>query len=461
MTTAAVRRGRMPAGLGPLIAVLVFTAFLTQVKFVPAIRNNVGPFEIVGALVILVFIVTTRSFERLEIHPTMRFLGGIVLVAAVSQINLPSTHRLFGVIQVFGLAFLALLVLALHNLAHRYRISPGSLLRLITISILVVGPWILLEGAQGDLQLAGPFRNRAHMGSYMLTAFWLVLAYSHWPGISKWQRRFAQIAMLMSIYGIAASGRRSVYLSFLVGLAALSASFVVARRGRRFAVLASGVLAIGFLASFYLWGSRLMPQAAFFQERIAMVDDRLRAAVSFDEGDAEAGSFFSMQRQGVRLAFERHPILGIGWGGFPQSVYSPTGHEVHSTPLRFIAETGILGIGLYTLFLLSVLATVTRQYLTLRPTPYGGASLALMLGVWSLAISYSYNRHLTERTFWLLLVVLLSIEAFVAAHGVGRGAARRRAPDPRIAAALPRPAPARLAAPLRRRRPARALPRRG
>ncbi len=451
MTTATVRRVRMPAGLGPLIAVLVFTAFLTQVKFIPAIRNNVGPFEIAGALVILVFVATTRSFERLELHPATRLLGGIVLIAALSQINLPSTHRVFGLIQLSGLAFLVLLLLALHNLAYRYRISPGRFLQLITVSILVVGPWILVAGAQGDPELVGPFRNRAHMGSYMLTAFWLVLAYSHWPGISKWQQRGAQIAMLMSIYGVAVSGRRSAYLSFLIGLAALSVSFVLARRGRRFAVLLSGVLAVGFLASFYLWGARFLPQAEFFQERVAMVDDRLRAAVNIEEEDSEAQSFFAMQRQGVRMAFHRHPILGIGWGGFPQSVYSPTGHEVHSTPLRFIAETGLLGIGLYTLFVLSLLATSARQFLTLRSTPYGGTCLVLMLGVWSMSISYIYNRHLTERTFWLLLVVLLSIDAFLASRGGGRRPrAHRRAIVPRIAAPPPRRSPGALPTPLQR-----------
>ncbi len=456
-TALADRRERLPRSLWLLIAMLVFTAFLTQVKFIPSIRNNVGPFEIVGMLVILVFIGSTRSFDRLELHPTMRLLLGIVLVTAASQVNLPSSHRLFGLIQVFGLAFLVLLVLALHNFTHRYRISPGQILRLITISILVVGPWILMAGAEGDPQLAGPFRNRAHMGSYMLTAFWLVLAYSHWPGISRWQRRFAQVAMLMAIYGIAASGRRSVYLSFLLGLAALSASVVIARRGRRFAILASGVLAIGFVVIFYVWGARFLPQAEFFQERVAMIDDRLKAAVSFEEEDGEAGSFFALQRQGVRMAFERHPILGIGWGGFPKSVYSPTGHEVHGTPLRFIAETGILGLTLYALLLLSILATVARQFLTLRSTPYGGSCLILMLGVWTMSVSYIYNRHLTERTFWLLLVVLLSIEAFVAARGGARGAAAHLIPTRRAPAARPRRSPAALPGPAQGRRMPRPL----
>ena len=35
-----------------------------------------------------------------------------------------------------------------------------------------------------------------------------------------------------------------------------------------------------------------------------------------------------------------------------------------------------------------------------------------MLGLWSMGISYAYNRHLTERTFWILIGLFLSLEIF-------------------------------------------------
>ena len=124
--------------------------------------------------------------------------------------------------------------------------------------------------------------------------------------------------------------------------------------------------------------------------------------------------FFALQRQGVRLAFITHPIVGIGWGGFAKSHYSPTGHEVHSTPLRFLAETGIVGFSLYVLFMLTLTSSVWRGFLLMRRTPFGNSYLALAVGFSSLLVSYAYNRHVTERTFWLLMGVIFAMELFSA-----------------------------------------------
>jgi hypothetical protein len=176
----------------------------------------------------------------------------------------------------------------------------------------------------------------------------------------------------------------------------------------------AGVFVVGLIYLMYRHGPEYLPQLGFFQDRVGMIDDRLGSALAISEDDAAEKSFFLLQREGVRHAFTTHPFLGIGWGGFAKSQYSPTGHEVHSTPLRFLAETGLVGLSLYVFFMIAVLRSVWAAYLTMRKTEYGNSYMVLAVGFTSLTVSYAYNRHVTERTFWLLMAVIFAAELFAA-----------------------------------------------
>ncbi len=135
-------------------------------------------------------------------------------------------------------------------------------------------------------------------------------------------------------------------------------------------------------------------------------------ALGDEQEMAESQNFFEMQRVGVMTAFRDYPIFGIGWGGFYRSRYSPTGHEVHSTPLRFLAELGLVGLALYLALMWVLLVGSLRIVALLRRTVYRTPALVLAIALWSLSVSYVYNRHITERTFWLLLLFFVTFEAF-------------------------------------------------
>jgi hypothetical protein len=55
---------------------------------------------------------------------------------------------------------------------------------------------------------------------------------------------------------------------------------------------------------------------------------------------------------------------------------------------------------------------VWAAYRIMRKTEYGNAYMVLAVGLTSLTVSYAYNRHVTERTFWLLLAVIFAAELF-------------------------------------------------
>ncbi len=402
--------GRIPTDYRLLLGALGLAAFLTQVRFIPMIKNNIGPFELVGGVLILVFGLSARTARPLLHPPVVRVLAGILLVGLASQINISELRATTGLVHVTILAFLYLFLLVTHNLIRQYGIGPDRVLIYVCQALLIVGPWIIYQGISSPeaVQEVGPFRNRAHMASYMLTAFWMSLMLAQWPGIRKRERIVAYAGIAMTLYAVAVSGRRSVYLSLFIGLAVLVIAFLVAQRGKRSSFFVAGAFALAVLALMYQYGPRYMPQLAFFQERVAMIDDRLDAALAISEDEARDQSFFALQRAGVLMAFRAHPILGIGWGGFAKSHYSPTGHEVHSTPMRFLAETGLIGVSLYVALLLVLLRSVGQSFLRAKGTPFANSFLVLGVGLSSMMISYLYNRHVTERTFWLLLVVVVA-----------------------------------------------------
>lgn len=416
---------RLPAGLLILFGALVLSAFLTQTKFVPTIKNNVGAFEITGGILLGLFLLTTPPRD-VRMHPLTRIALAMACVAALSQVNIPDNRVKAGLVNVMILIFFWLFLWGLENLSRRYEIHPVFILRLVAWSLMIIGPWIILEGLQseGDIQAAGPFRNRAHMANYMLSAFWMVLAYSQTPGLPRRERWVGFVGMGMTLYAIAVSGRRSVYLSLFLGLLGLVGAFLVLGRGRRARLLAAAVFALVVLGGMYGLGPRYLPQMAFFQERVGMIDDRLQSAVMVDEEDIANRTFFATQRQGVKAAFLAHPLIGIGWGGYAKSHWSPDQHEVHSTPLRFVAETGLAGVALYGAFMGVLWLTVWRIFLRLRGTPWAQTGAIFLVGLSSLCVSYLYNRHITERTFWLLAAVILALEIALERSR----AATRRAP---------------------------------
>ena len=441
---------QVPVVLGTLFLAQICTAFVTGVKLIPGLRNNFGPFEILGGLLCVSFLVLHGGGQqRLWVHPIVVMQAVLVAAATASLTWFQGPSLRLGIVQCLILAFQCVFVLVCSNLMIRYQIGPEKLLRLVTYAALVIGPWILFAGieAGGSIEEAGPFRNRAHMANYMLSAFWLVALYNSWPGISKRERLISYLALASTIYPVAISGRRSVYLSLIVGLIGIGFSFLLAARGRRRSAFAAAVVMFAFIGALYAIGPRWLPQLAFFQERIGGIGARLDMALGDEDNLDASANFFEMQRTGVMAAVRDSPLLGIGWGGFYKSPYSLTGHEVHSTPLRFVAELGLVGLGLYLTLMAILLFGSLRLLAVLRQTPYRTTALMLAIALWSLSISYIYNRHITERTFWLLLLFYVTFEAF--ARTVARRAQRvprRVRPAPggvwtpdRAAAAMARP----------------------
>ncbi len=415
-------------------------AFVTKVNLIPGMVQNIGPFEFLGAVMFGVFLASPARRRVNPRHPLIATMAILLVMAAASQVVLPPNRAKYGMVQVAVLAFLLAYLTIFSGLTRRHRLLMNALVPVIVLAALAAGAVIVSQGVDAGIEEAGIFRGRAHMATYMLTSFWLCLIGFFWPLSPRWVRLAAIPGLAFALYCVAISGRRSAYLALFAGLAALGASVLVAQKGKRLRWLVAATVSFGVLIGMYSVGSNFSRRTAFFQARVHLVDDRLRSFLGTDDGPEVENSFYALQRQGVRAALLTSPLIGIGWGGFAGSEYSPTGHEIHSTPLRFLAELGVVGFALYLAFMGFLLAGSARLFLTMRASPYGNAYLALAIAIWSMSISYVYNRHITERTFWIFLAVYLAMEAFAEYWQTLNRASRNRAGEaPRLRSVPPTP----------------------
>ena len=420
MNVAEKARVELPRILLFILAVLCLASFLTETRFLP-LQNNVGAFELVS---LVLFIVTFAFFYfrnlRLRFHPVIGILGVLLFAALLSQYQVPFLQLYFTVTQVIILLALLIFVFVMYNLLTLDKKYFVFLLRWYAYAAVVVGVWVVADQivSGGNLDSPGPLRNRAHLGIYMLTAFWALFLYIFLPDTSRRERVFLAIGLAVVLYGIAISGRRSVYVALVVGLGAISFGFLLLHGKARLAALLVPFVALAVFAVFYGIGTRYLPNLDFFETRVGLVQSRLDLAyAAYIDPNADPNpddpNFIALQREGGLRAFSDHPILGIGWGGFWESDYSPTGHEMHSTPMKFVAELGLVGIVLYVVFSGSLAYLCLRNLFAAKNTPYQISALVLSVALLSCYVSYVYNRQMTDRGFWMLLAIILSFEVLL------------------------------------------------
>ncbi|MCC7162719.1 MAG: O-antigen ligase family protein [Anaerolineae bacterium] len=407
-------RGRAPLVMYVILAGLAFSAFLTGTKLLPFLANNVGVFEVlIVGLGLVMVVYMFREEAPIRFNRMIGLVAAIATVGLVSQFAVPQERLGITFVQMLIPFSLLLFAVVMYNL---FVVDPGALvffLRCLAYGGAAIGVWLFVDQIQspGDINAAGPFRNRAHAGIYLFAAFWFVVVYLFLPNRPRIDALVLYPSLALALYGIAVAGRRSVYIALIVGLATLGLGLFLLRGTDRFKSLVAPLLIVLIATGLYFVGSEFVPQLRFFQVRVAMVGTRVETFYSAysDLSDAEvedSDDFITLQRKGGIQAFSDHPLLGIGYGGFYASEYSPTGHEMHSTPLKFLAETGLVGFLLYVALMGVLIGTSVKTFLAARGGPYQLSALMLLVAIVAGGVSYIYNRQMTDRTFWILLVLI-------------------------------------------------------
>ena len=164
--------------------------------------------------------------------------------------------------------------------------------------------------------------------------------------------------------------------------ACLYGLLVLARSYRKLSlvVLIILVAALGFLSTF-------VPASSF--ARLAEMGDSIR------NGDLTGRVDLWRTAQ---VVWEEHPIVGIGSDAFPS--VNRSGRAVHNTYLVILAETGVIGLAIYLLFLAAIFTTAWRL-----PNWESVFWLTLLI-VWGLTSLVLNLAH--DKSIWLFFSLLMA-----------------------------------------------------
>lgn len=406
---------RLPRILYALLALEALSAFLSESRFIPDIRNNIGAFELTAVLLFTATFIYYFKYDLpLRFHPLFAVFFIWLFAAALSLYHYLSPRIDVGVISVLILIFQFGFIVALFNLLTLRHDLVLFVLRAFAIAIVIIGLMVLLDQitSRGSLDAAGPFRNRSGMGIYMMGAFWILLLYRLWPGTKPWEHWLTYPAMALVLYALAASLRQSVYVAMIIGGAGLAVALLVSSGWGRLKALTAILIGLVFVGLLFTYGGKYLTSLAIFNREFVALSPAL-GLTEEDDTEGEKRDFRVAQLRAALIAMGDHPLLGIGWGAFYGYQYAPTRNEMHSTPLRFIAELGVPGLLLYIAFMSLIMLRAIRLLWYTWRTPYRLVAFVFLVGMVSYATSHYYNRMFTDRPYWWFLVIFMASEVVI------------------------------------------------
>lgn len=405
--SAVLIAGNLAAGLVVLVLSLPLPALVSG-DFA-----RITPAAILTAVFLLSWFLAAVAADhrvRLAVLPVRSLVTfGVGLLVA----TLFARHRAVALRELVNLSLMiGLLVVVASHLARRPAAIP-AIAKAVAGAAGVAGAWAGLQavgigGARFPLEGTGLFRATAGFGwpneLGMFLALALPLALHVFLAADRLAGKLLALASLAAVaLGLAFTFSRGSWLAFL------AAAPILLLTGRRMALVTLVGIAMGAVALDLLLGGVL----------------RERAMAVFT--DPYVGQRFALMAVGV-LMFLAHPIVGVGPGGFAESL-ADFGPEVawlwdyvgssHNAYIEIAAETGVLGlagfVGLLTVTLLALLRSARAE--ARQPDRRGGLTLRRAL-LWSFAIVCTGGF-----TVWPLahgigqLAMLVAAMGLAASHG--------------------------------------------
>jgi O-antigen ligase len=199
------------------------------------------------------------------------------------------------------------------------------------------------------------------------------------------------------------TSRRSIFAAMAIAGTGSLAGLVAVGKVRLRDVLVAGLI----LGGTAMVVSTHADLRAYFLERISVLRP----------GAVAENEFITLQMESAWAAFAAHPFTGMGYAGFLRSEFDLTDNELHSTVAMLLAETGMVGISVFVVFILAIPLTIWRALMSSRATELQRFWISIA-GVYPLfLVSAFYSRLTRDRTFWLVLAVILALaEGGMRAH---------------------------------------------
>ena len=236
---------------------------------------------------------------------------------------------------------------------------------------------------QGDItRLTGTFKHCNDYGSFLVPG--VVFAFAHFLGLVRQKNRGAAVLAFLFLAGICYVLIRTLSRSAI--LSAFTALFVFCLffrfRWKALFVLAAALAALWFCPS--------------------PLRERLHELTSLAGGEMSERTM--LLRTSLNM-IHQHPLLGLGLNTYSDNFpkFKPADYPAimyaHNTYLQMAAEAGILGVGLFLVFIGAVMARCVKQKEMLGAALWAGAAGILVNGLFDSVLQSTQLRTL----FWALL----------------------------------------------------------
>lgn len=209
---------------------------------------------------------------------------------------------------------------------------------------------------------------------------------------------WAEIALLpVFLLASLVTSKRSTWLGIIIVMGMALVLRPGLRRPVRLAVVAAAC--VGIVALLWRVEPRWMEHSEDlltrrWEETVVDLNGEKGSDLSATSG-GRAGEIFGVLDT---IAARQNPadwILGMGLGSEVQARGGRLRHHVHSTPAAFLARTGLLGLGLWLIFVATTLLELVRQAIR-RNDEWHRVQLLFWIGMWASMAIFS----LKSQAFW-------------------------------------------------------------
>lgn len=396
------------------IALFVATIIFTQPlggEFIPEQwLSRITVSELAGGVLLVSLVVQMLSRRQSERFKMPGFFSAWLLflgLCIASQLWFTGGSQTVSIPEVLAISYLGMIFFALAKLIRTEQDLKNAMesWMFTALMLFLLGVWEIVAlfasiphlfqfGGEGNYRIALTFRNNGQLGAYCLVTTFVIMAYSALPGISRKRQFVAYMTAGLGLLVLFFSSKRSAIMGLGVGLTAVA--YYAGQRNRisrKLVLLPLFALVIFLGAINYSEG---------FRDFASWRADTL-------EGQIYERKFVRTNWGGALSAFSEHPFVGVGYGGFQGSVYDETHSEVHSTPLRVLAELGILGSLPFLVFQLLQLWAGVKVTSNRPRTIWGDAGGFLVAGLIAIFVSQTYHLHYRNREYWVMLALLAVI----------------------------------------------------
>ena len=335
----------------PLAGVLFFLANESFIGTVPPDIAGISVMQFTGGLCIISAMSKKLRFPSLKNTVSLLALA-ITITFAISN------WRYFGEIDfsIFNNYLFFVITLWVLDFGESSQVRQAGY-TLIMAAVLILGITFLYFIYDPMMYFRGPFGNPRQVSFFgILVIPYIYIILNFVKNITVMRYTLRALLLIIIVYSVLSGGRLNIFilLVFLLIFYSSLFQFNVQSRRIKFAVLLLGVLFLVSSNWFASFLTRDVVHVGKVTELFALDEPSIYA---FTQGRS------AMYERGIEM-FKDYPLFGGGyerWNHITNqynsflTLGSTARLSMHSTLIRYLAETGIVGLGLYLAFLLAIM----------------------------------------------------------------------------------------------------------